>query len=624
MLVSDAVQGLGALWQETTGDPRICIAVLDGPVDLRHPCFAGARLESIETLVAPSVGDDIASRHGTHVASVLFGQHGTSVAGVAPGVRGLIVPIYAKGQAGHVLACSQLDLARAINQALTHGAHIINISGGDLSPGGEPEPMLARALEQCAEQGVLIVAAAGNDGCRCLHVPAAAPSVLAVGAMDERGLPLASSNWGDSYRSHGIVAYGRDIRGAVPGGGVEKKSGTSFATAIVSGVAGLLLSLELKLGRRPDPNAVRAIIAETVELCDTSAFADCSRSLLGRLDVGASHRRLVGLPAKVTRLRERQEKTLITNGNEENDTMEGSALGVRPSECTCGAAKAGATDAKPAPTSEEATSASKPEMAYALGQVGYDFGTEARRDSFVQQAGGNVMDARVFLEHLKAEPWAAASVAWTLNVDTTPMYAIVPVGPYAPIVYERLREFLNAQLTEGVERVSIPGTVKGSLTLMNGHKVPRLYPELRGMYSWSTSRLLDALVGAPPAGDDPALAADHASKVEGIRNFLDRIYYELRNLGATPQERAMNYAATNAFQLLHVYADAIKASLKLDSISTERSALGRPGSECWDVKLTFFHPTKRLEHARRIYRFTVDVSDLVPVSVGKVKQWDAY
>jgi hypothetical protein len=40
--------------------------------------------------------------------------------------------------------------------------------------------------------------------------------------------------------------------------------------------------------------------------------------------------------------------------------------------------------------------------------------------------------------------------------------------------------------------------------------------------------------------------------------------------------------------------------------------------------LTFFNPSRRLEQARRVYRFTVDVSDVIPVTVGKVRHWDVY
>ena len=83
----------------------------------------------------------------------------------------------------------------------------------------------------------------------------------------------------------------------------------------------------------------------------------------------------------------------------------------------------------------------------------------------------------------------------------------------------------------------------------------------------------------------------------------------------------MNYAATNAFQVQSVFRDAIQAGMKLDTIGVERSPIGRPGSDCWDVSLTFFNPSRRLEQARRAYRFSVDVSDVIPVAIGRMRSW---
>jgi subtilisin family serine protease len=85
--------------------------------------------------------------------------------------------------------------------------------------------------------------AAGNDGGECLHLPAALESVLAVGAMDAQGRPLDFSNWGQAYQSQGLLAPGENLLGAKPGGGTILRSGTSFATPIVSGIVALLLSI---------------------------------------------------------------------------------------------------------------------------------------------------------------------------------------------------------------------------------------------------------------------------------------------------------------------------------------------------------------------------------------------
>lgn len=255
-----------------------------------------------------------------------------------------------------------------------------------------------------------------------------------------------------------------------------------------------------------------------------------------------------------------------------------------------------------------------PNLVYALGQLDYDFGTEARRDSFLQHGISNPHDPAALLEHLTSNPSHATALTWTLVQDTTPIYAIMPFGAFGSDVYATLREFLDGQISGGVERVSIPGWSKGAVQLMNGQTVPLIVPELRGMYSWSTEALV-AVVGGDSPEDD--LLSD-------IANFLERIYYEIRNLGGTPQERAINYAATNAFQLESVFTAALQNGMKLDAIGVERSPICRPDSDCWDVKLTFFDPSRRLEQAREVFRFTIDVSDVVPVTVGAVRRWHEY
>src|SRR5439155_26143086 len=203
------------------------------------------------TLISNGSKQPAATQHGTHVASVIFGQGNGSVRGIAPNCRGLVVPVFKDGPDGSIGACSQLDLARAIGQAVEHGAHVINISGGQLDTSGTAHPLLAGVVRECAANDVLIVAAAGNNGCECLHVPAALPAVAVVGAMDSQGRPLESSNWGKAYHDRGVLAAGENVVGAVPGAAIAARTGTSFATPIVSGVIALLLSIQRKRGQIP-------------------------------------------------------------------------------------------------------------------------------------------------------------------------------------------------------------------------------------------------------------------------------------------------------------------------------------------------------------------------------------
>jgi cyanobactin maturation PatA/PatG family protease len=155
--------------------------------------------------------------------------------------------------------------------------------------------------------------------------------------------------------------------------------------------------------------------------------------------------------------------------------------------------------------------------------------------------------------------------------------------------------------------------------LFTGQVIPVIEPELRGMFNWTTQALIEAVIG--PAPRDDAMKGEHTAKVEVLHNFLDRIYYELRNLGLTPEERAINFAATNAFETQQALETARKKDMELDTIEIERSPICRPDSDCWDLLLIFFTPSDPFRTSREVHRFTVDVSDVVPVTVGPRRTW---
>ncbi|HEY8335944.1 MAG TPA: PatA/PatG family cyanobactin maturation protease [Tardiphaga sp.] len=665
------------------GDQQVVIAVLDGTVDRSHPSLIGARLIQLQSVIPPLVAGGQASAHGTHVASIIFGQPGSGVEGVAAHCTGLLIPIFSDHQQRGELACSQLDLARAILLAVENGAHIINISAGQLAHGGEPEPVLAQAIERCAAHNVLIVAAAGNEGCDCLHVPAAVGTVLAVGAMDAEGRPLPSSNWGANYQVQGILAPGKDVPGARIGGGVVCRSGTSFAAPCVSGVAAQLIALQIVLGRAPDPHAVRAALLASASPCIPAAD-DCRKILSGRLNVPEATKLLAGGVHHVSDTATAIAEPIVANAITPSENVisaaedaimpppanarsamalsgiapdrgirmsgeSGLAGAVRASSdggslppltqlrgeigqitpsCGCGGDKGGCgCGGGENCTCGGSGAVQKPQLVYALGHLGYDFATEARRDSFVQAmqarnvGNHNPHDPAQLLAYLALAPYDASSLIWTLNIDATPIYAIQPAGAFVELVYERLREFLEAQLAEGTRRaeiVSIPGVIAGSVPLMSGQVVPVVVPALRGMYAWAPEPLARHVLGpAPKKEDERTLYERHLG---GLGDFLNRVYFELRNLGVTGAERALNYAATNAMQIAQVIEKATRQGLDLDRLQVVRSPVCRPDSDCYDVELSFFN-ANNMNVASRIFRFTVDVSDVIPVSIGLPRDW---
>ncbi|MCW5693871.1 MAG: PatA/PatG family cyanobactin maturation protease [Pseudolabrys sp.] len=627
-----AALNLDAVWAETRGDPGIRIAILDGPVDLAQPCFAGARISTLPTLAAATVDDSPACRHGTHVASLIFGQHGGPVIGVAPNCTGLALAVFSSGTDTTPAPCSQLDLARAILQAVESGAHIINISGGQLTRTGESEPMLDHAIGVCAEANVLV-------------------------ACDQNGEPLDASNWGATYRQHGVLAPGVNIPGALPGQRTGLKTGTSFATPLVAGVAALLLSAQLKRGEAPDPRAVRAALLGSAFPCNPQQIRDCRRFLAGRINpagaldlIGTHIKPSGGVPtmndttALMPSLSPENPETIAPGIAHETarttppetrvfasetrapdqrnvapqETLPGAAIlpdGVNLSDCGCGCGGGSSSGKESCSCAGNKTV----QLVYALGKLGIDFGTEARRDRFIQYMGDAAApyDPVRLGAYLNDNPDEAASLIWTLNLDATPIYAIVPSGPFAELGYRRLREVLDGQTKkDGVEMVSVPGYVGGSVTLMSGQKVPLIAPAIRGLHAWSIGALIKSVLGARPRAEAEQSLYD--ARASGVSNFLSRVYYDLRNLGLTGSERALNYAATNAYQASQVITMAGSEGRELDTIVVRKSPVCRPDSECYDVEVSFFGPDNVLK-ANRVFRYTVDVSDVIPVTIGDIR-----
>jgi hypothetical protein len=84
---------------------------------------------------------------------------------------------------------------------------------------------------------------------------------------------------------------------------------------------------------------------------------------------------------------------------------------------------------------------------------------------------------------------------------------------------------------------------------------------------------------------------------------------------------ARRSAVSNAFEIGGILGSALQEKMELDSIKATPSPIYRAGSDCWGLEIHFFYPEWQVQTVRKVYRYTVDVSDVVPATIGPVRSW---
>jgi thermitase len=241
--------GVPAAWDTTKGVGSVAVAVIDTGVDRAHPELRRQIASYANFSSAASVDDR--NGHGTHVAGTIAAaiDNGAGGVGVAPGATLLIARALDDQGVG-----TYADVIEALEWSVAQGARIVNLS----LAGTAPSQSLAEAVKAAQDQGVLIVAAAGNAGRGEATYPAALPGVLGVAATGRDDAPASFSTRGAWVA---LGAPGADVYSALPGGAYGAKSGSSMAAAHVAGVAALAATAA--------PNAteagLRAVLLESAD-----------------------------------------------------------------------------------------------------------------------------------------------------------------------------------------------------------------------------------------------------------------------------------------------------------------------------------------------------------------------
>ncbi len=224
--------GLGGF--PSSGGARV--GIVDTGIDQTHPDLAGKTAACATSytagtaLVPGACADD--NGHGSHVAGTITANtnNGQGVAGVSPSSSLVICKALATA-AGTGLTS---DIANCLNWTSQQGVKVIS-----MSLGGGDSATLKQAVQTASNRGVLLIAAAGNDGDSTLNYPAAYPEVMSVAATDDRDHRASFSNANSDVE---IAAPGVNVLSTYAGGLYMELSGTSMATPHVSGVAAVLFT----------------------------------------------------------------------------------------------------------------------------------------------------------------------------------------------------------------------------------------------------------------------------------------------------------------------------------------------------------------------------------------------
>ena len=300
--VTQAVQA----WQIVMGSPAIKIAILDEGVDATHPDLRGAIVASFD-----AVEGDLNQQ------PLPWDSHGTACAGLAAatpnnniGVRGIgggcsLMPVRIAFSANPTARWTwvEANVVRGIDWAWKNGADVLSNSW----VGGAPSSAIMNALERARRlgrggRGCVVIMAAGNDS-GPVAFPANLPEVLAVSASNEQDQPKTRTSadgetwWGSNFgpevdlAAPGVHNFTTDIVGQGgdnPGGAVNADyvnnfNGTSSATPIVAGVAGLVLTRNPNLTEAQ----VRRLLTQTADKVGQVVYTNGRNNQMGQGRINA-------------------------------------------------------------------------------------------------------------------------------------------------------------------------------------------------------------------------------------------------------------------------------------------------------------------------------------------------
>ena len=218
-----------AAWQKAKGE-GVSVAVLDTGIVTRHPDLI-QNIKGTANFSTSKMDVEDQNGHGTHVAGIIAAvDNSVGMIGVAPEAK-----IYAAKVLNDNGSGGMHNIVQGIRWAVAQGVDVINLSLGTQR---QPSSDLHEAVKEATRQGVVIIAAAGNEN-STVGWPARYPETICVAAVDKTDGRASFSNKGIE---NVIAAPGVDILSTYLHNDYAELSGTSMACPIIAGAAALYIS----------------------------------------------------------------------------------------------------------------------------------------------------------------------------------------------------------------------------------------------------------------------------------------------------------------------------------------------------------------------------------------------
>jgi subtilisin family serine protease len=193
----------------TSGSPAVRIGLIDGPVLHDHPALAGDRV--VDVFGGPPLACRRASSracmHGTLVAGVLMARRGSGAPAICPACTLLVRPIFDElVEAGREPRARAEELVQAIEDVVRAGARIVNVSAALVGAASTQVRQIDELLTDTARRGVIVVAAAGNNGTVGSSAITRHRAVIPVVACGLNGRPTPQSNLSGRIGQTGLCA----------------------------------------------------------------------------------------------------------------------------------------------------------------------------------------------------------------------------------------------------------------------------------------------------------------------------------------------------------------------------------------------------------------------------------